>query len=114
LQSGRKTEAATVRVTLHARLTEIGTLEMWAAEVGGDRRWRLQFDVRGTQRSDYSAHESRAEAEGVVDQVVVEQCGKLIRASFVKGSNERPEGLVKRLEQATGVGRLVRHPVQQS
>lgn len=106
LQSGRKTEAATVRVALHARLTEIGTLEMWAAEVGGDRRWRLQFDVRGTQRSDFAAHESRAEAEGVVDQAVIEACGRLIRASFTKGVTDRPEGLVKRLEQATGMGRL--------
>jgi hypothetical protein len=106
LQSGRKTEAASVRVALHARLTEIGTLEMWAAEVAGERRWRLQFDVRGTQRSDFAAHESRAEAEGVIDQAVVEQCARLIRASFARGSTDRPEGLVKRLEQATGMTRL--------
>jgi hypothetical protein len=106
LQSGRKAAADTVKVTLHARLTEIGTLEMWAAEAGGDRRWRLQFDVRGTQRSDYAAHESRAEAEGVVDQYVVEQCARLVRASFTRGSTDRPEGLVKRLEQATGMTRL--------
>ncbi|HEY7115192.1 MAG TPA: Hsp70 family protein, partial [Tepidisphaeraceae bacterium] len=106
LQSGRKTEAASVRVALHARLTEIGTLEMWAAEVAGERRWRLQFDVRGTQRSDFAAHESRAEAEGVIDQAVVDQCARLIRASFVRGSTDRPEGLVKRLEQATGMTRL--------
>jgi molecular chaperone DnaK (HSP70) len=105
LQSGRKTAADTVRVTLHARLTEIGTLEMWCAEAGGDRKWRLQFDVRGTQRSDYSGHESAAEAEGVVDEGIVNECASLIRASFVKGSPHRPEGLIKRLEHATGLTR---------
>jgi molecular chaperone DnaK (HSP70) len=105
LQSGRKTSADTVRVTLHAKLTEIGTLEMWCAEVGGDRKWRLQFDVRGTQRSDYAAHESAAEAEGVVDDSVVNECAALIRASFVKGSPHRPEGLIKRLEHAAGMTR---------
>jgi hypothetical protein len=105
LQSGRKTAADTVRVTLHAKLTEIGTLEMWCAEVGGDRKWRLQFDVRGTQRSDFGGHESAAEAEGVVDDSIVNECASLIRASFVKGSVHRPEGLIKRLEHATGMTR---------
>lgn len=105
LQSGRKTSADTVRVTLHAKLTEIGTLEMWCAEVSGDRKWRLQFDVRGTQRSDYAAHESAAEAQGVVDESIVNECASLIRASFVRNSPHRPEGLIKRLEHATGMTR---------
>jgi molecular chaperone DnaK (HSP70) len=106
LQSGRKTAADTVRVSLHARLTEIGTLEIWCAEAGGgDRTWRLQFDVRGTQRSDYAAHESAAEAEGVVDEQVVSTCAAIIRDVFRRGSTARPESLVKRLEEATGMPR---------
>jgi hypothetical protein len=105
LQSGRKSAADTVRVTLHAKLTEIGTLEMWCAEVGGDRRWRLQFDVRGTQRSDFAAHEGVAETQGVVDEGIVAKCDALVRDSFAKGSNDRPEGLVKRLERATEMTR---------
>ncbi len=105
LQSGRRTSADTVRVTLHAKLTEIGTLEMWCAEVGGDRKWRLQFDVRGTQRSDYAAHESAAEVQGVVDESIINECAALIRASFVRNSPHRPEGLIKRLEHATGMTR---------
>jgi molecular chaperone DnaK (HSP70) len=105
LQSGRKSAADVVRVTLHAKLTEIGTLEMWCAEVGGDRRWRLQFDVRGTQRADYAAHESDAEGQGVVDETIVSTCAELIRATFSKGSTQRPEGLVKRLEQASAMMR---------
>lgn len=34
-------------VHLHARLTEIGTLELWCAPVEGTDRWRLEFDLRG-------------------------------------------------------------------
>jgi len=105
LQSGRKTAADSVRVTLHARLTEIGTLEIWCAEVDGDRTWRLQFDVRGTQRSDYTAHESAAEAEGVVDEKIISTCAKIIRDVFKRGSMLRPESLVKKLEEATGMTR---------
>ena len=36
-----------VRVTLHARVTETGTLELEASPVGGSERWKVQFDVRG-------------------------------------------------------------------
>jgi molecular chaperone DnaK (HSP70) len=105
LQSGRKTAADSVRVTLHARLTEIGTLEIWCAEVGGDRTWRLQFDVRGTQRSDYTAHESAAEAEGVVDEKIISTCATIIRDVFKRGATLRPESLVKKLEEASGMTR---------
>ena len=37
-----------VRVKLHARITETGTLELEALPVGGHERWKVQFDVRGT------------------------------------------------------------------
>jgi molecular chaperone DnaK (HSP70) len=36
-----------VQVRLHARVTEVGTLELSAVEDGTDRRWKLSFDVRG-------------------------------------------------------------------
>lgn len=36
-----------VRVKLHARVTETGTLELEALPVGGKERWRVEFDVRG-------------------------------------------------------------------
>ncbi|MFB1030388.1 MAG: hypothetical protein QMC09_11990 [Thauera sp.] len=37
-----------VRVKLHARVTEAGTLELEALPVDGSARWKVQFDVRGT------------------------------------------------------------------
>jgi hypothetical protein len=109
LQSGRKAAADTVQVALHARLTEVGTLDLWCGEVKGDRTWRLQFDVRAAVRSDAAPHEGAAEAEGFVDEAILSACADLIRASFRKnaaGVTDRPEGLVKRLEAATAMTRL--------
>jgi molecular chaperone DnaK (HSP70) len=110
LQSGRgRSDAATANVTLHARLTEIGTLDIWCAEAKGDRRWRLQFDVRTATRAEVAPHESTAaEAQGVVDESVLDACRQVIRAAFTRdaaGATEAPAGVVKRLEQATGLSR---------
>ncbi len=38
---------AIVQVRLHARVTEVGTLELSAVELGTGERWKLSFDVRG-------------------------------------------------------------------
>jgi len=37
-----------VPVELHAKVTEVGTLELSAVEQASGRRWRLEYDVRGT------------------------------------------------------------------
>ena len=118
LQSGKKSGGAdSVTVTLHARLTEIGTLDIWLAEAGGSRRqWRLQFDVRAATRPEVRRHDAAAEAEGFVDEQAVQQCRNLIRATFRPfdfaqgrrggdGSTDTPAGLAKRLEEASGMGR---------
>jgi hypothetical protein len=39
-------EGALVHVRLHARVTEVGTLELSAVEDDTGRRWKLSFDVR--------------------------------------------------------------------
>ena len=117
LQSGRKSAADSVPVRLHAKLTELGTLEMWCSEVAGERQWRLQFDVRAATRADAARHEGVAEAQGVVDEAILKAGQELIRDTFRKtsgvgtapstGSGQAPPGgLVKRLEAATAMGRL--------
>ena len=35
-----------VPVRLHAHLSEIGTLELWCVAREGDRRWKVEFNVR--------------------------------------------------------------------
>ncbi len=105
LQSGRKSEAETISVRLGAKLTEIGTLDIWCAEAGGERQWRLQFDVRGATRQDGRIQSKLAESQGIVDEKVLENVRRLISDAFSRAANQRPESLVRRLEEITGVGR---------
>jgi hypothetical protein len=39
-------EDAIVPVTLQSHVTEIGTLELWCEERDGDRRWKLELNIR--------------------------------------------------------------------
>jgi hypothetical protein len=105
LRAGKKEDAAPVDVHLHARLTEIGTLDLWCSQVDGRRNWRLQFDVRSATQTDVAAHESDAESEGVLDESVWLECRRLIDARFAPQSAEKADGLPKRLAQAIGAGR---------
>jgi molecular chaperone DnaK (HSP70) len=111
LQSGKKTAAAAVPVRLHARRTEIGTLELWCGEVRGERRWRLQFDARGTPRGAPATATEGGEAEGIVDEAVRARAAEAIQETFRPGpalgagAPEPPQALVKRLEAVTELGR---------
>jgi len=58
LRHPRTSQERPIRVSLGARLTEIGTLELWAASqepapadaaAGPPLRWRLQFDLRSSE-----------------------------------------------------------------
>ena len=42
-----RTPGEVVAVTLHAAVTEAGTLELAAVPVGGTERWKVEFDLRG-------------------------------------------------------------------
>ena len=68
LKTRSRKERGVVPVQLHAKLTEIGTLELWCSEVGGERTWRLQFDVRSATQTDVEAHETACAAQGFVDE----------------------------------------------
>ena len=87
LQSGKKTAAAadSVAVHLHAKLTEIGTLELWCSEVAGPKTWKLQFDVRAATRTDLAGHTGLGERGGIVDQALLDACRSLIRQRFRRG-----------------------------
>jgi hypothetical protein len=94
-----------VAVNLHARLTEIGTLDVWCSEIEGKRSWRLQFDVRSATQTDVAAHVSAAEGEGFVDEATWQECLAAIRQVFGPDGTEKPDGLVKRLSAVTGMNR---------
>ncbi len=104
LQSGKKTASAdSVSVHLHARLTEIGTLELWFSDAAGPRTWKLQFDVRAATRTDLAAQETSGERAGIVDQALLDASRGLIEQTFSRSAgSERiaPESLMKRLTEA--------------
>ncbi|MEM7583105.1 MAG: Hsp70 family protein [Acidobacteriota bacterium] len=106
LRSGKKKGAEKVRVKVHARLTEIGTLSVWCSEAGGNRSWRLEFDVRSAVQTDAVEHQGAGEAVGIVPEETVIECQRLIAETFGRdGKKARPDQLVRRLEEATGQGR---------
>ncbi len=105
LRTRKKGESGTIDVELHARLSEIGTLEMWCGEADGRRTWRLEFDVRSATQTDVAAHESAAESEGFLDEAVWQECRAAIQSVFGPEGRDKPAGLVKGLARAIGASR---------
>lgn len=103
LQAGKKTAGAErITVHLHARLTEIGTLELWCSETDGSRTWRLQFDIRAATRTDLAGHQGLGEQAGIIDEERLEACRNVIRETFgpdAPRDQEKPKQLVKRLAE---------------
>ena len=71
LKTRRRSEAGRVPIMLHSKLTEIGTLDLWCTEIGGERSWRLQFDVRSATQTDVAAHRGSAETAGFLDEILI-------------------------------------------
>ncbi|MEO6811296.1 MAG: Hsp70 family protein, partial [Isosphaeraceae bacterium] len=46
LGDGDAREGETVPVTLHAQVTEVGTLDLWCQSTRDANRWKLQYNVR--------------------------------------------------------------------
>ncbi|MEO8098045.1 MAG: Hsp70 family protein [Acidobacteriota bacterium] len=88
-----------VPIKLGARLTEVGTLEIWADSKESEHRWRLQFQLRKTAGT---AWPSRLAA--VISDEALAAAEALLPQVFGSGDME-PEQLPAKLEQALGVGR---------
>jgi hypothetical protein len=104
LKAAKATDAGTVRVTLHARLTEIGTLDLWCAELDGKRRWKLLFDVRSATHTEIAAQASSAASQGVLDDSARVAACDVITGTF-RPQGDPPDGLMKRLHEAIGLPR---------
>jgi len=98
---GRRREAGQrVTVKLHARLTEIGTIELWCSERDGSRSWRMQFDVRAATQTDIAAHQGSGEQQGFVDEQTWQAVGDQLVATFGHEGKAKPADLMKRLSEA--------------
>jgi len=98
IRFGKPGEARQVPVKLVAKLTEVGTLEIYAESKISDNRWRLQFELRK------AAEEAGARPAAVVPDEAVDAAIELIRDTFERGTLE-PEALPAKLEQTMSLGR---------
>lgn len=111
LRHPKSSQQRPVTVQLKSRLSEIGTLELWAVatdkEADGETplKWRLQFDLRQSEGSQPAAAQ-RQDGGEEVEALPAEQAGliaaaaELIRGVFV--GNIAAAGLPKALVQVLG------------
>src|SRR6516164_8042631 len=86
LRGGKRSGAKSVPVTLAARCTEIGTLELFCVASEGSNRWRLEFNVRDIVKGPEDELEgSQTPAEESLTDVwpeeQVQEAARLIRAT---------------------------------
>ncbi|MGH9648279.1 MAG: molecular chaperone DnaK, partial [Bryobacteraceae bacterium] len=87
-----------VPIKLGAKLTEVGTLEIWAESKTSEHRWRLQFELRKA-----AAAQGLQKPAAVISEEALRSAVELIPQAFLDGMP--PEQLPARLEQALGLGR---------
>lgn len=95
-----KTGERLVPVKLGARLSEVGTLDIWADSKVSDHRWRLQFELR--KKALTTGASERAAA--VISDEALQAAEALIRSTFVD-LTLTPQELPAKLEQTIGLGR---------
>ncbi len=109
MRVGRKAKAERVPVRLAARVTEVGTIELWCESRTDDRRWRLQIQLRGPGEPSASATSIvGAEADRlVIEQSELDAAIAAVRVAFSDGWSEEhgPARLIKRLEEVLDVPR---------
>jgi hypothetical protein len=88
-----------VPVKLGAKLTEVGTLEIWTESKVSDHRWRLQFELRKA-----ASAETAGRPAAVISEEALAAAEALLVSAFSHGDIE-PEQLPAKLEQALGLGR---------
>jgi len=90
-----------VPVKLGAKLTAVGTLEIYCDSKISDNRWRLQFELRKAK----AKAASRRPAAVISDEARAAAL-ELVESVFSPSGTLAPEELPARLEQALGLGRL--------
>src|SRR5262249_9641876 len=111
LRGGKRAGTKRVPVTLAARSTAIGTLELFCVAKEGGNRWRLEFNIRELVK-DTAPREPDEEGRAITDvwlETQVEEAARLIRAAYGKGApgeaEVAPRELTKSLEAALEAAR---------
>jgi molecular chaperone DnaK (HSP70) len=109
LRGGKRSGVKRVPVTLAAKSTEIGTLELYCVSKENNR-WKLEFNVRDVVKDRDSSREPEAsESEhatllDVFDEEKTQAAGDLVKACFDTGK-PTPQELTKQLETALDLNR---------
>lgn len=110
LRGGKRSGTKRVPVTLAARSTEIGTLELWCVGKDGNNRWRLEFNVRdivkdaGDREADGDGKPAGQAISDVWPEAQVQAGASLIRECYA-GNEPSPQDLSKALEASLEAGR---------
>lgn len=100
IRFGKRSEERTVPVKLGAKLTEVGTLEIWADSRISEHRWRLQFELRKAAKA-----EEPGRPAAVVSETAMTQARELIESTFGSKSTVIPQELPAKLEATLALGR---------
>jgi hypothetical protein len=104
LRGGKRSGVRSVPVTLAARVTEIGTLELWCVAKDGNNRWRLEFNVRDVVKAPEDSEPTEAAPPTVTDvwpETLVQLAADLIRGCYQRSAGApEPQQLTKALEAA--------------
>src|SRR5439155_992103 len=86
LRGGKRSGTKQVPVTLAARSTEIGTLELWCVAKDGNNRWRLEFNVRDIVKGERPTRDESEDQEAVVTDIwpeaQVQEAAQLIHGVY--------------------------------
>ena len=107
LRGGKRSGTKSVPVTLAARCTEIGTLELYCVAKDAQNRWRLEFNVRDIVRdADDDARKPDTVVTDVWPEELVQAAATRIRAAYENTPDAPdPKQLTKDLEAALDAGR---------
>jgi molecular chaperone DnaK (HSP70) len=102
LRGGKRAGAKRVPVTLAAKSTEIGTLELSCVS-RENNRWKLEFNVRDVVRDQPESSDAKPDEPTAVvdvfDEEKLQAAGSLIRGTYTAGK-PTPQELTKQLEAA--------------
>lgn len=99
LKLGRKSKRTSVPVKVRAKLTAIGTLELYCMSQVTDHEWKLNFTVRSAPPTDEEENNEEAQKEKAKAKAAIQTINQTFRGkrSFEE-SREQLEKIVKTLE----------------
>ena len=109
LRGGKRMGVRDVDVTLVSRVTELGTLELACAELGGSNKWVLEFNLRPLDGETLAVAQAETAlgaggVSGFPEETIL-QAYEAIDSVYQTGGLAKPGELVKTLESLLGATR---------